>query len=124
MSGRECPKGVEMTKAHIGGYEALAEFEEWKCAIITYAERFSKDKLWRLERHMETDEVFILVKGEASLYIGETGEELEMEKYASYSIKKGVWHAVSVSEDAFIIIVENRNTGIQNTEYMNWKPSH
>jgi hypothetical protein len=35
-----------------------------------------------------------------------------------YNIKKNAWHTVSLSSDASVIIVENRDTDKHNSEYV------
>ena len=116
------PDGVEKRCATIEGYEVLVNYQGWKVAVITYAERFGKENLYRLERHTETDEVFVLLKGQATLYVGIEGTAAEMEPHAIYNIKCGTWHAISVSTDALVLICENQDTGSENTEYIKWSP--
>ena len=61
-----------------------------------------------------TNEVFVLVSGRATLYTD--SEAVEMEQGSVYTVPVGVWHHIVVSEDASVIVVENRNTSIENTE--------
>ncbi|MBR2611898.1 MAG: cupin [Clostridia bacterium] len=98
------------------GYHRGIEFESWTVAVLNYAERF--DKIEKLERHNLTDEVFILVEGEATLILGEEMTCVPMVKNKMYNVKAGAWHNVKVSHDAKIIIVENANTSKENTEYL------
>lgn len=39
---------------------------DWKIGLLRYSERFAKPGVW--ERHLQTDEVFVLLSGAASLY--------------------------------------------------------
>ena len=94
------------------GFQVLKEFEGWKIGYLRYNDRFSKFD--QLERHLETDEVFVLLEGEATLYTED--EERFMEKSVLYNIPKGVWHHIVVSEDATVMVVENSNTTKENTE--------
>lgn len=114
------PEGLEMAGADKGGYEVLARYQGWRVAVITYAEKFDQKNLYRLERHMETDEVFVLMDGEATLYIGSAGAPVKMDPYAAYNVKCGIWHNISVSADAKVLICENIDTAPENTEYMEW----
>ena len=106
------------------GYKPLVRFEEWRVAIINYAERFEEKNFKRLERHNLTDEVFILIDGSASLVIGEGSENVEnikiypMEKQKLYNVKKNVWHHIFLSKDACVVVVENDNTSVENTDYI------
>ena len=47
-------------------YKVVHEFEGWKIGFLRYSDRFSKFD--RLERHLLTDEVFVLLEGQAVLY--------------------------------------------------------
>ncbi len=68
----------------------------------------------RSERHLETDEAFVLLEGKALLIEDDT--EYEMEKCKVYNIKKGIWHHIVVSPDATVLVIENSNTSPDNTE--------
>lgn len=94
------------------GFKVMAESGEWKVGILRYNERFSR--LGEMERHLLTDEVFVLVSGSATLYTDD--ETVKMEVGTVYTVPAAVWHHITVSEDASVIVVENRNTSIENTE--------
>ena len=95
----------------------MAEYGEWKVGMLNYNQRFSR--FAELERHLLTDEVFVLISGTATLY--SDTESIEMETGAVYNVPAGVWHHIVVSEDASVLVVENRNTSADNTEkkYLN-----
>ena len=94
------------------GFKVMVESGEWKVGMLRYNERFSR--LGEMERHMLTDEVFVLLSGSATLYTDI--EEKRMEQGVVYTIPATVWHHIVVSEDATVLVVENRNTSIENTE--------
>ena len=94
------------------GFKVAVESGEWKVGVLRYSERFSR--LGEMERHMLTDEVFVLVSGSATLYTD--AEEKNMEQGVVYTIPAAVWHHIVVSSDATVLVVENRNTSIENTE--------
>ena len=93
-------------------FSVAMQFEGWKIGLLRYSERFSKFD--RLERHLLTDEAFILLDGTATLYTDT--EEVEMQKCVVYNIPKAVWHHITVSENATVMVVENSNTGDENSE--------
>ena len=93
-------------------FKSVLQFEGWKIGLLRYSERFSSFKV--LERHLLTDEAFILLLGSAVLYT-ET-EQIEMEKGVVYNVPKGEYHHIVVSEDATVMVVENSNTSEDNTE--------
>ncbi len=96
-------------------FKAVMQYEGWKIGLLRHSERFSR--LGGFERHMLTDEVFVLLSGSATLYTKEEAlETYPMEKNKVYNIPKTVWHHIVVSEDATVLVVENANTTKDNTE--------
>lgn len=93
-------------------FKVLMQFEGWKIGMLRYGDRFAKHT--ELERHLETDEVFVLLEGAAILY--EDNVQYSMEKCKVYNIKKGVWHHITVSPDTTVLVIENSNTYAGNTE--------
>ena len=99
------------------GFDALHEFESWKIAMITSAEQYGELKC--LKRHLLTDEAFLLVRGEATLFTADGDEAplpTPLDKEKVYVVKSGTWHHLKVSEDALLLVVENSNTTKENTE--------
>lgn len=94
------------------GWKIMKEFEGWKIGYLRYNERFSK--FAEMERHLETDEVFVLLEGAATIYTGT--EQTNMKKQVLYNVPKGEWHHIVVSRDATVLVVENSNTSKENTE--------
>ena len=100
------------------GYMPVHDFESWRVAYLNYQESMTPEGMRFIERHNETDEIFILLNGEATLLIGEERTPVPMERFKTYNVRKGVWHNVLVSKDVKILIVENRNTSADNSEYL------
>ena len=99
------------------GYKPLINYQGWRVAMLNYDKKFSKVEY--LERHTETDEVFVLLEGQASLFAAEAfGEPVEykMELGKIYNIKKNIWHHIVVTPETRVLIVENSDTGSENTE--------
>ncbi|MHB0988570.1 MAG: hypothetical protein ACYC3P_07905 [Bellilinea sp.] len=113
---------IEIRKFTGEGYQPLVTFGEWRVAALRHSGESQRNGISRLERHMATDEVFILTQGKAVLFLGgnaaEIGEiqPLVMKLNDIYNVKQGTWHASLVSQDAHIIIVENDNTSKENSE--------
>ena len=100
------------------GYSTVMKFGAWRVAIINYCEHFDPKTPLKLERHMETDEVFVLLDGNATLIIGEEKKQYVMEKNKVYNVLAGTWHHIHTDEQAKVLIVENEDTGMANTEYL------
>lgn len=99
------------------GFDTLHTFEGWKVAFVTCAEQYGELKI--LKRHMQTDEVFVLLKGEATLYTRDNDKPLQttvLERERLYIVTKNTWHHLKLSKDALLVVVENSNTSKENTE--------
>jgi len=92
-------------------------------AILRWEQALQAERIEFMERHTQTDEVFVLLAGQATLILGGIDGMVEgiypqvMENGKLYNVKQDVWHTVLLSRDASILIVENRDTGKENTEY-------
>ncbi len=96
-------------------FSAVLQSDGWKIGLLRYSARFAS--LTGYERHLLTDEVFVLLSGEATLYTdGNRAEVCKMEQNKVYNIPRGVWHHIVVTEDATVLVVENANTSKENTE--------
>jgi hypothetical protein len=55
------------------------------------------------------------------LFMAEGDQEIkkiyaqEMEPFKMYNIKRSVWHTHTLNEDAMVLIIENRDTGLDNS---------
>jgi hypothetical protein len=103
------------------GYMPLVDFDTWRVAVLNYIDELLPESLVTMQRHAETDEVFVLLKGHCILFLG-SGDEKIGEIYAEdlrplkfYNVKKGCWHTHTLSTDAAVLIVENRTTTGENS---------
>jgi ureidoglycolate hydrolase len=116
-------QGLEISEFSAHGFKPLIFFNEWRVATLCYCEDIFPPAIGYVERHMETDEVFILLHGRATLLNGgkETAvSQLEaepMETLKAYNFTLGTWHGVIMSPDAVIALMENADTGKNNSEY-------
>jgi mannose-6-phosphate isomerase-like protein (cupin superfamily) len=99
------------------GYNPTMNFESWRVAIANFGDHFDEERYNYLERHLLTDEVFILLSGEARLVVGCDFSETVMQPGKIYNVKKGAYHALLMKKNAKVLIVENHNTSRENTEY-------
>jgi hypothetical protein len=104
------------------GYQPLVNFGTWRVAALRYLSEIAPERINSMERHSETDEVFVLTNGIGMLALGGNGpavdeiETITMDIGKIYNIKLNCWHNIILSEDAHVIVIENQNTGIENTE--------
>ncbi len=115
---------IEIREHNGPDYKPLVDYQSWRVALMNYTVDLLPEKINRMQKHTETDEVFVLMKGRCILFIGE-GEEgvtkvhaLDMELYKLYNVKKGAWHSHTFSEDARVLIVENCDTVIENSPFV------
>ena len=111
---------------HVNGLDIIAfegchykrgiEYGEWCVAFLNHGERFADPKY--VERHNNTDEVFVLLAGEATLLIGEARQRVKMEQGKFYNVRKGTWHQIITTPGARCLIVENADTGLANSDRM------
>ncbi len=109
---------------HTGpGYRPLVDFETWRVAVLNFAEELRPENLTRMQRHNETDEVFVLLRGRCLLFVGEGDERVTkihaqaLEPRKLYNVKRAVWHHHALSEDAMVLVVENRDTTYDNSPF-------
>ena len=89
-------------------------FGGWCVAFLNHGERFAASTY--IERHNESDEVFALISGEATLLIGENRREVRMEFGKIYNVRKGIWHQIVTTPGTRCLIVENADTCMANSD--------
>lgn len=108
---------IDITEFNAEDFKVVTQYDGWKIGLLRYSDRFSCFKV--LERHTETDEVFVLLKGRAVVYLRDDDgnvQKYKMKKCKVYNIHKNVWHHITVSRNATVLVVENSNTSKENTE--------
>ena len=116
-------KPLEINEYLGEGYQPLIDFGSWRVAILRWEPGTRPEKIEVMERHTQTDEVFVLLEGWATLLIGGNQgkvDNIQAEIMASgklYNVKQNTWHTALLSQDASILIVENRDTGEGNSEF-------
>jgi len=76
-----------------------------------------------LERHNETDEVFVLLEGACTLCIGyddQSPGKIElfvMEKNKLYNVKHEVWYNLTAVAGTTLLIMESTDTSEVNSNY-------
>ena len=89
--------------------------------MLRHCEDVNVERLDSMQRHMETDEVFVLLEGNCVLISGGDGERpgevmcVRMIKNQLYNVKKGVWHTHALDEEGCVLIIENQDTSDKNS---------
>lgn len=103
------------------GYQPVVDYDHWRVAVLRYHPELLPENIGDMQRHDETDEVFVLMEGHCILFLGEGDESItcvnavDMQPYKVYNVKRGCWHTHTLSKDARVLIVENRDTGDDNS---------
>ena len=106
------------------GYQPIIDYGAWRVAMLRYHPELEPDAMATMQRHEETDEVFVLLAGRCILFLGEGDARLDaihavdMQPLKAYNIKRGVWHTHTPDRDATVLIVENRDTGDANSPHI------
>ncbi len=115
-------KLVEVAQHSGEGYKPLVDYGAWRVAVLKYSSTDDEPGLvTKMQRHNETDEVFVLIQGKCIIFLGEGDQTITkiipvaMEPLKFYNVKRSVWHTHIVSKDAAIVIVENVDTDLTNS---------
>ena len=115
---KEMNFGIEVYDYKGENYQTAMRFDSWRVAYLNHGNRFAEENFEKIERHNESDEVFVLLSGNATLIIGEELNRIEMEPHKLYNVPKGVWHHIFTVEGTSVLIIENADTGEENSEYL------
>ena len=117
-------KLLEVRSYEGAGYQALIDYDKWRVAILRYCDELMPERISTMQQHKETDEVFVLLEGRCILFLGEGNDVImsinavDMVPSKLYNVKRGVWHSHTLNKDTSVLIVENRDTTIQNSPKM------
>ncbi|MBI1192978.1 MAG: hypothetical protein GC205_07380 [Bacteroidetes bacterium] len=109
------------------GYQPVVDFGGWRTALMNFHPKYRPDALRIMEAHRDTDEVFVLLQGRCTLFFGEGDPAnnnisrvyaADMRPGIVYNVRKGAFHTHALSEDAVVLVVENRDTGDHNTDFL------
>jgi hypothetical protein len=115
------PSLLEIHEYDGPGFQALVNAPNWRVALLNFTSESIPERIDEIQRHNETDEVFILLKGRCILFLGEGDDSAasffaqDLEPFRLYNVRRGAWHTHALSADAKVLIVENQNTSPANS---------
>ena len=115
-------EGLKVISYDEKGYKPLVDFESWRVALINGNSVYENTGIDTLSAHMETDEIFVLLKGSCMLVVGGNAaephdiEKVWLEEGLLYNVTKGTWHNEILTPGAKVLIVENANTSKANSK--------
>jgi hypothetical protein len=116
------PSLLEVHDHRDEGYRPLVDFGAWRVAVLNHIDHLEPRNLKDVQRHDETDEVFVLLAGRCILFVGDGGDggagaihAVDLEPGRIYNVKRGTWHTHALSRDGSVLVVENRDTTVANS---------
>jgi hypothetical protein len=112
---------IDVTAYEGIGYRPMIAYEGWRVAILRYIDELEIQNLAKMQKHNETDEVFVLLEGNCTLFVGGKGNQINdidgiaMEPLKLYNVKRGVWHTHTLDKKATVLIIENEDTSDDNS---------
>lgn len=106
------------------GMQRVFENEKWTVGIKNWKPANDVTGIDCLERHNNTDELFVLVEGACTLiYANESKEGLEfgvvnMQPNKVYNIPATLWHNTITQKDTKMILIEDSNTSMNNSDIL------
>lgn len=106
------------------GMQRVFENEKWMVGIKNWKPANDIMGIDCLERHNQTDELFVLVAGECTLvYANETDLGVEfgavkMKPHKVYNIPATLWHNTITQKDTKMILIEDSATSMENSDIL------
>ena len=114
-------KHLEIFTHDAPGYQPQVDYGSWRVALLNACDMYLPDKITYFDRHLETDKVFILLGGSCGILLAGAGDKPEnacctwLTAGKIYNVPAGVWHTLFMLPGGKLAVVENKNTGIDNS---------
>ncbi len=105
------------------GMKRQYENEKWTVGIKNWKPANDITGIDMLERHNQTDELFVLVSGSCTLISAEETSngmvfgKVEMKPEKVYNIPMTLWHNTITTKGTKMILIEDSNTGESNSNF-------
>ena len=106
------------------GMTRVFENEKWMVGIKNWKPANDVSGIDSLERHNQTDDLFVLLSGSCVLlYADEINGQLvieaeKMQPLKVYNIPRSLWHNTVTTKDVKLILVEDSSTGMENSDVL------
>ena len=106
------------------GMSRVYENQKWMVGIKNWKPANDISGIDCLERHNETDELFVLLSGRCTLiYANKNGQNLniqavKMEPFKVYNIPATLWHNTVTARDTKLVLIEDSSTGSHNSDVL------
>ena len=102
------------------GFCPVVHNPQFKCAFITHSAQYADCAVGAMKQHNDTDEVFVLLEGSATLFtcedIAQKPKSCPLDCKTAYTVTAGTWHYLAVSEDAVLFVAESGAMKPENTK--------
>jgi hypothetical protein len=118
---------IEIKEFSGEGMTRVYENPKWMVGIKNWKPANDITGLDCLERHNETDELFVLIRGQCTLLYaneksGAPGDisigAVKMEPLKVYNIPAKLWHNTVTQRDTKMILIEDSSTGMDNSDIL------
>ncbi len=101
------------------GYRPFVSYRDWLVALMNWEARFDPAHVGRVERHNQTDEIFVLTHGQGVLFMAtdDDVQAIDMQPGVIYNVTSGTWHSVIGTRESSWLIVESNDTSAENTDH-------
>ncbi|MFO7610441.1 MAG: hypothetical protein R6X35_14845 [Candidatus Krumholzibacteriia bacterium] len=117
------PSLLEIHTHDAAAYRPVVDFGAWRVALLNDCDDLLPGNLTRMQRHDETDEVFVLLRGRCILFVADGGDRADtihaqdLAPGTVYNVKRGVWHTHTLAPGTSVLVVENRDTAYGNSPF-------
>ena len=114
---------IETYRYDGNGYNPFLIREGWQVAQLNHMPEQDLSNITKMDRHLLTDEVFVLLKGTAILIAAtENNNEfqfecIKMKAGITYNIPVRLWHNIAMNKGSEVIIFEKDKTHLGDFEY-------
>ena len=112
------------TYRHEGkGYNPFLIKEGWQVAQLNYTPEQDPLAIDKMDRHLLTDEVFVLLQGTAVLIGAQLSDGqfqfdcVRMKAGVTYNIPTGMWHNIAMNPGSEVILFERDGTHLGDFEF-------
>jgi mannose-6-phosphate isomerase-like protein (cupin superfamily) len=113
----ECTPNLGVYYWTENGYQPLVFYDGWQVALLNWEPAYDLKNAGDIECHEYTDEVFVLWKGHGLLLVSSPDglRAVDMLPGVIYNVPHGVWHTLLATRDVSWVIVESRDTHLNDT---------
>lgn len=105
------------------GFCPVVRNPQFLCAFITPSPMYATGLVREMKRHNDTDEVFVLLEGSATLLTRDSLSEpctvTPVLPHTAYNVHAGTWHYLAVSDSAKVFVTESGSLKRENTDTAN-----